>query len=68
MVVRYKARSVAVVVSQYLIAHFEKKSKDTSLIQTLFSDVGNHSGGIAEPAMAVPGSNPDPDVHVAIYS
>ena len=35
---RYKARSVAVMVSQYLIARFEKKPKDTSSSQTLFSD------------------------------
>ena len=64
---KYEARSVAVVISQYLIVRSEKKSKDTSSSQTLFSDVRNYSGWIAEPALAaVPNSNPDPDVCVAI--
>ena len=64
----YEARSVAFVVSQYLVAPSEKKSKDTSSGQTLFSDIRNYSRSIAKPAMAAPGSSPecDPDVHVTI--
>ena len=41
---KYEARSVAVMVSQYLIAHSEKKSNGTSSSRTLFSDVRNYSG------------------------
>ena len=41
---KYEARSVAFVISQYLIVRSEKKSKDTSSSQTLFSDVRNYSG------------------------
>ena len=41
---KYEARSAAVVVSQYSIAHYEKKSKDTSSSQILFINVRNYSG------------------------
>ena len=39
---RYEARSVAVMVSQYLIACFEKKSKDK--LKSGFVDVRNYCG------------------------
>ena len=39
---RYEARSVAVMVWQYLIACFEKKSKDKR--KSEFVDVRNYSG------------------------
>ena len=60
---RYEARSVTVVVLQYLIAHSEKKSKDTN---SSWSLVTGYSGSIAEPPMAAPDSSRDPDVRVAI--
>ena len=39
---RYEARSVAVMVSQYLIACSEKKSKDK--LKSDFIDIRNYSG------------------------
>ena len=47
---RYKDRSVEVVVSQYLIAHSENKSKDTCWSWTLLTFIET-SGWIIEPAM-----------------
>ena len=41
---KYEARSVAVVVFQYVIARSEKKSKGTSSSRTSFSDIRNYSG------------------------
>ena len=50
-------------VLQYLIAHSEKKSKDTN---SSWSLVTGYSGSIAKLPMAAPDSSPDPDVRVAI--
>ena len=60
----YKVRPVEVVVSQYLIAHSEKKSKDIGSSWTLL--MLETSGWIAEPAMAAPDYSLDPDVCVTI--
>ena len=61
---RYKARSVEVVVSQYLIACCKRNQMIQAQSQALLTL--ETSGWIVEPTMAAPDSTPDPDVYVAI--